>query len=158
MSTGSPTVYKKIIAAVDGSPASIRAASQAAHIAKMAGAELLIIHAVQEIKQGGVIGLRARYGDVTLVDAFRKVMKEDAEKMLAPIVKSATDSGTKVKSEIIVDEDESEAGAIIKYAEKHGADLIVVGSKGKSRFERILLGGVASKIVSAAKCQVLIMR
>lgn len=158
MAKGGAGAYKKIVAAVDGSPASIRAANQAIHIAKTDGAELAILHVVEDIKQGGVIGLRARYGDTDLVQAFKNVRTESADKIVTPIVKSAADAGVKAKKEILVDEGESEAGAITKYAERHGADLIVLGSTGRSKFERLLVGGVANKIVNAAKCQVLIVR
>jgi nucleotide-binding universal stress UspA family protein len=154
----SSAAYKKIVAAVDGSPTSMRAANQAIHIAKMDGAELTVIHIIEDVKQGGAIGLRAKYGDIKLVEAFRNVRTESANKLLSPIIESAIDAGIKAKSEILVDEGESEAGAITRYAEKHGADLIVLGSKGRSKFERLLVGGVTGKIVNAAKCQVLIVR
>lgn len=46
--------------------------------------------------------------------------------------------------------------AIVKAAED--ADLVVVGSRGLSRVERVLLGSVSTKVVQRAPCDVLVVR
>ena len=47
---------------------------------------------------------------------------------------------------------------IVENAEEIGADLIVLGSHGYSRWERLLLGSVSSSVVHHAHCSVLIVR
>ena len=44
------------------------------------------------------------------------------------------------------------AGAIIRYAEEHNVNLIVVGTRGRSAFTKLLLGSVASAVVTYAHC------
>jgi nucleotide-binding universal stress UspA family protein len=49
-------------------------------------------------------------------------------------------------------------GAIIDYAERGNVDLIVVGTRGKSGFKKVLLGSVAEDIVTYAYCPVLVVK
>lgn len=50
------------------------------------------------------------------------------------------------------------AQAILEEAEKWGADLIVMGSRGLGTFNRLLLGSVSNTVVHHAKCSVEIVR
>ncbi|MCQ1534762.1 universal stress protein [Methanosarcina sp. KYL-1] len=50
------------------------------------------------------------------------------------------------------------AEEIVNFAEKNGIELIVIGSLGKSRIERFLIGSVSEKVVRNAKVSVLIVR
>jgi nucleotide-binding universal stress UspA family protein len=52
----------------------------------------------------------------------------------------------------------SVAGSIIDYAENQSIDLIVVGSRGTSGFTKLLLGSVASKVVTYASCPALVIK
>ncbi len=47
---------------------------------------------------------------------------------------------------------------IIKLAEKNGADLIVVGTHGRTGFGKVLLGSVSERIIGRAKCAVLVVK
>ena len=48
--------------------------------------------------------------------------------------------------------------SILIYAENENVDLIVVGTKGRSGFKKLLLGSVASKVVTYAHCPVLVVK
>jgi nucleotide-binding universal stress UspA family protein len=73
----------KILVPVDTTPLSRKAANYGIHLAEVEKAkELIVIHIIEDVKQGGAIGLRARYGDVKLVEGFRKAKKNSAEEML----------------------------------------------------------------------------
>ncbi|MGH9986927.1 MAG: universal stress protein, partial [Nitrososphaeraceae archaeon] len=50
------------------------------------------------------------------------------------------------------------SGIIVNYAENMNVELIVVGMRGRSGFKRLLLGSVASDIVTYAHCPVLIVK
>jgi nucleotide-binding universal stress UspA family protein len=50
------------------------------------------------------------------------------------------------------------AEQIVKYAEQHSIDLIVMGHRGKSFFERWRLGSISQRVLSYAHCPVLIVR
>jgi nucleotide-binding universal stress UspA family protein len=150
---------KKILVPVDGSDLSFKAAEYAIHLAKVDNAEITTLNVVEDIKQGGAIGLQAKYGNVSLVDAFRKVRKDSAEQWMNKISQEAKSQGVTFKSEIIDDEDAtSEAGVITGYAEQYNFDLIVIGSKGRSKLGRLLTGGVTNAVVNSAKNPVLVVR
>lgn len=80
---------KKILVPVDGSDLSFKAAEYAIHLAKADDAEVTALNVVEDIKQGGAIGLQAKYGNVSLVDAFRKVRKDSAEQWMNKISQEA---------------------------------------------------------------------
>src|ERR687896_1098972 len=125
---------KKILVPVDGSDLSFRASEYAIHLAKADNAEITALNVVEDIKQGGAIGLQAKYGNVSLVDAFRKVRKDSAEKWIDKIREVAYSQGVAFKGEIVDDEDiTSESGVITEYAQKNSFDLIVIGSRGRSK-------------------------
>ena len=48
--------------------------------------------------------------------------------------------------------------SIVNYAEKTGVDLVVVGTRGRSGFKRLLLGSVASDVLTYAHCPVLVVK
>jgi nucleotide-binding universal stress UspA family protein len=50
------------------------------------------------------------------------------------------------------------AGEIVAVAERRGADLIVLGSRGRTGLRRLLLGSVARNVVSGSTASVLIVR
>jgi nucleotide-binding universal stress UspA family protein len=154
-----PIVLKKILVPIDGSDLSFRAAEYAVHLARTEKAEVTALNVVEDIKQGGAIGLQAKYGNVSLVDAFRKVRKDSAEKWIDKIREVAYSQGVAFKGEIVDDEDiTSESGVITEYAQKNNFDLIVIGSKGRSKLERLLMGGVTNSVVNNAKTSVLVVR
>jgi len=53
---------------------------------------------------------------------------------------------------------ERSAAALIRVAEECNADLLVVGTRGRTGIKRVLLGSVAEAVVRAAGCSVLVVR
>jgi nucleotide-binding universal stress UspA family protein len=58
----------------------------------------------------------------------------------------------------LIDSQMSIEGAIVEYAESHGVDLIIIGTRGRSGFRRLLLGSVASGVINYATCPVLVVK
>ena len=50
------------------------------------------------------------------------------------------------------------AEGIVDYAEENNIDLIVIGTRGRSGFKKLLLGSVASHVVTYAHCPVLVVK
>jgi nucleotide-binding universal stress UspA family protein len=48
--------------------------------------------------------------------------------------------------------------AIVDYAERENVDLIVIGSRGRRGFKKMLLGSVASDVVTYAYCPVMVVK
>jgi nucleotide-binding universal stress UspA family protein len=149
---------RKILVPADGSNASVSALKYAAHIAELEGddAVLLVIHVLEDVKQGGAIGLQAKYGNIRLVEGFKRTRRDAALKWLAPIEEAARKKGIRLKAEVL--DGDSEAQVIIDYAKKNSVDLIVIGSKGLSKFKRLLLGSVTNAVLGHAPCPVMVIR
>jgi nucleotide-binding universal stress UspA family protein len=148
---------KKILVPIDGSETSFKAANYAVNLAKMAAAELVPINIIEDVKQGGAIGLQAKYGNVSIVEAFKKTRKQTAEEWLRKIENAAEKLGVKVNSAILDSEGKNEKKLVIEYARKNGIDLIVIGSKGSSKFKGLWVGGFTNSILHEATIPVLVV-
>ena len=62
-----------------------------------------------------------------------------------------------LKTEVVVSST-SVIAAIVDYAEHENVDLIVIGSRGRSGFKKLLLGSTASGVVTYATCPVLVVK
>ena len=149
---------QEILVAVDGSAASKKAAADAIQLAKMANADLVFMHVIEDIKMGGVIGARTKYGDIKLVEGYNRARKEAALHWMRTFEELAKSEKVKAKSEILYDTGKSVTGTIVHYAQKNNVDLVVVGSRGLSKFRRLLVGSVASGVFNHAHCPVLVAR
>ena len=149
---------RKILAPTDASASSEKALAYAIHLAKLENAELSIVHVIDEIKMGGAIGLQAKYGNVKLIEGYNRARKEWALQWIKPFEEAAIKEQVKTNIEILYDTGKSEAGMIIDYAKEKNIDLIIMGTRGMSKFKRILVGSVASKVFEHADCSVMITR
>ncbi|MCV0431610.1 universal stress protein [Nitrosopumilus sp.] len=52
----------------------------------------------------------------------------------------------------------SNSEGILSFADNNNMDLIIMGSHGRSGFKKMVLGSVASQVVTKAKCPVLIVK
>jgi len=85
-------------------------------------------------------------------DETESKAKEDLEKIKnSNIVENVTTS-------IEIIHNPSTADGILSFAEKNNMDLIVMGSHGRSGFKKLVLGSVASEVVTKSHCRVLIVK
>jgi nucleotide-binding universal stress UspA family protein len=68
----------------------------------------------------------------------------------------SNEKNIQIKTEVIAST--NTAGGIVDYAEDKDIDLIVIGTRGKSGFKKMLLGSVASGVVTYAHCPVLVVK
>jgi nucleotide-binding universal stress UspA family protein len=153
-----PTV-SRILVPVDKAPLSMKAASYAIHLAELEKAkEVIVMHVVEDIKQGGAIGLRAKYGDVRMIEGFRKAKTGSAEEMISPIEEEAKKKGVNIKSEIIYADGKSVVKSITEYASRNHIDLIVIGGGDVSQRRFLIVGGsIAVGVVKKSRCPVVVM-
>jgi nucleotide-binding universal stress UspA family protein len=140
-------IISKILVAIDGSAASMDAADYATSISKKYNAELYALHVVR--------------ADVDLfgpheTSEFMTRMRNEGEKYLNQVKLIANEKNTQIKTEII--SSINIAGGILAYAEENNIDLIVIGTRGRSGFKRLLLGSVASRVVTYAHCPVFVSK
>ena len=146
-----PGDIKRILVPLDGSDSSFQAASYAVKLAKAAGAEVIFMHAVVnppyvEYKTAGLVIMH-----------YIDEAKRHAEMWYKKAGDVASKEGVKFSSETILDV-ASPADSIVNYADGKNADLIVMGTHGRTGIKRFLLGSVASGVVAHAKCSVLVVR
>ena len=83
-------------------------------------------------------------------------MRNEGEKYLDKVKVKANEKDIHIKTEIISSKDI--AGGILDIAEENNIDLIVIGTRGRSGFKRLLLGSVASHVATYAHCPVLVVK
>jgi nucleotide-binding universal stress UspA family protein len=152
--------FSKILVAVDGSETSLRASDYAIEIAAENNAVLLIaIHVFPS--QIGYAYSSDIYGSATPTSISELIedIKKEAEKWFDQIKQKidAINKKIQLKTEVVTT-DRSTASAIVEYVEHENIDLIVIGTRGRSGIKRMLLGSVASGVVTYAHCPVLVIK
>jgi nucleotide-binding universal stress UspA family protein len=146
------SAYKKILVAVDGSPAAQRGLREAIRLARSQHARLFIVHVVNEFMAYNYLESMAIGTDVRAVlrEAGRKILERAQAEARKQGVKAAT-----VMREIVGG---AAAGPIVREARKLGADLIVLGTHGRRGVRRLVLGSDAEQVVRTATVPVLLVR
>lgn len=87
---------------------------------------------------------------------LEKTARENASKVVGEAAEKVRGfTGATVSTDVLFGSPDSR---IVETAEEWNADLIVVGSHGYSRWERLLLGSVSDSVVHHAPCSVLVVR
>src|SRR5215212_8281369 len=141
---------KRIIVPLDGSDFSYHAAQYAINLARLTGGEILRIHAIADIPY---IEYMAPSG--LTVPRYIQEAKKQTEEWFSPVKSEAAKKGVKITTETIFNLP-SVPESIIDYASEQKADLIIIGTRGRSALKRIVLGSVASAVVAHAGCPVLV--
>jgi len=136
--------WKTIVLATDGSKHSTVATERAIAFAQSYGGELKVVSVVDVPSEF--------YAEAP--QAVEELVRK-AKGFVADIKKQAEASG--VKAETFVGESEA-FEAITKLAKDQAADMIVIGSHGRTGLRRLLMGSVAEKVIGYAPCPVLVVK
>jgi nucleotide-binding universal stress UspA family protein len=82
---------------------------------------------------------------------------EDAKTWLEKINQESKEDNIQLKPELINSHRPVDY-IILEYAEKNNIDLIVVGTRGRSGFNKLLLVSIASSVVTYAHCPVMVIK
>ena len=148
-------MFKKILIATDGSPDGDKAVSVAGEIARAFGAEIFLLHALPDIINDFIPeGYRelAAADHIRVGDVLNLVGNEILKRAHLRLRTAGTEN---VK---IVSARGPAAQAILDYSENHSVDLIVMGCRGLSAFEQLILGSVSQKVSQLANCNCLVVR
>ncbi len=141
--------YQTILAATDFSETANAAVEHAAELARHFDAALVLVHAYNvEIP----IASPAMAGGYVLPDNFFEQIGEQATLQVEEAAKALTEKGVKATGVAI---DQPAALAITGEAERRGADLIVMGTRGLTGLKHVAFGSVADRVVRTASCPVL---
>ena len=136
---------KHILVGYDGSEHAAKAFAMAVDLAGKYGAELEVLCVARPPEPPGMVE----------TEAMLENAQEHFEQAFAALIPQATAVGLHPKLTVLVG---NPADQIIHHANAVGADLIVLGHRGKSRMQRWLLGSISKRVSSYAHCAVLIVR
>jgi nucleotide-binding universal stress UspA family protein len=141
---------KKIVVGIDGSPQAEQAAARAFELARELKASVKLVHALPPL----IYPPEAMMVPTVDLDAARY---EGARQTLTLTLSRLADAsrGVTVDTEVVSG---TAAEVLVETAERQGAQLIVVGSRGRGPLSRLLLGSVADRVVHLARANVLVVR
>jgi nucleotide-binding universal stress UspA family protein len=139
-------MFNKIIWATDGSPSADAALGLAKSLANQDGASLLAVHSIRVLAGPGSHGAFPEQAD-----------EEEVEDKIKHQVAELGRDGISAETRIVEGGVSSAAHTIARVAEEEGADLIVVGTRGRTRLAGLLVGSVTSRLLHIAPCPVLVV-
>ncbi|HET7284018.1 MAG TPA: universal stress protein [Nitrososphaeraceae archaeon] len=153
--------FSKILVAIDGSDHSMKAAEYAIDIARDNKAQLIALTVldISKIAYAASAFIASPIYGLDKLERNRKESQEWLDKVgkLAS-QKSNDNNNNDIQFKSQIEESMSVAGTIVDYAENQNIDLIVVGSRGRSGFKKLLLGSVASGVVTYTHCPVMVVK
>ena len=152
-------MYKKILVAFDGSEPSRNALDHAVSIAVMWKAELTILSVVPQVMMPVFPdgGLGAAPIAATHMTDYQDRMREIYAKSLREVEDDVKEAfpDLKVSSRLLEGRPSS---TIVDEAEKDGADLIVIGSRGLGGITGWILGSTSRRVVESCTKPVLVVK
>jgi nucleotide-binding universal stress UspA family protein len=139
--------YRNVLVPTDGSDGARTALGVGIDVANAAGAGLHVLSVVDTASLG--VDVRT--------DIQSASLREGAERIVEEATTSATEAGVGSVSGT-VGEGTSIHRAIGSYVEDHDIDLVVLGTHGRTGFDRYVLGSVAEKLVRTSAVPVLTVR
>jgi nucleotide-binding universal stress UspA family protein len=152
-------LFSKILVAIDGSKQSMNAAYYAINVSNKFNAQLYAIHVVKDPEYMEMFS----FGIYDIETPFRRKSSleqviQKAKEWFDEIKVKANEKSIRISKTELIGTSASVEGAIVNYAEKNNIDLIVLGTKGYSGIKKLLLGSVASAVLTYAHCPVMVIR
>lgn len=146
--------FKIIVAAVDFSQTSARALARAAHFAAQDGAELHVLHVFaapwRQLSFGEMMPL--------ISPEMEKEYRDGLERQLAEFARPIASAHPGLRLRTICHDTNTHRSGIVDYAKSASADLIVLGTRGRTNLRDILLGSTAEKALAASHCSILAVK
>lgn len=143
-------MFKKILVATDGSKHAEKAVGCAIGLAETFGAELIILSAVEKAQ----LERLEPYAKESIQE-IREKMKSKASQFVDEAEKKAKNKGIKVTKYVLMGDP---AELVCDQAEREEADLVVVGTRGGTGIQRVVVGSHAVRIIRWSKRPVLVVR
>jgi len=147
---------RKILVTIDGSENSKKAAEYAGSLAKKYNAQLIILYVLYSELGFAYSNLLGVSTPKAIEDAL-ETQKKDVQKWFDEIRSKLKNTNISVTDKIIISVS-SIVGEIIGFADKEKVDLIILGTRGRTGFKKLLLGSVAEGVVTHSSCPVMVVR
>ena len=145
-------MYKRILVPVDGSGTSLKGLNEAIALAQATGAELKLVHIVNEFLDDYAIAPSVNYERI--FDSLR----DAGQKTLSGANAHAREKGVVTECELNETIGARASNVILEAAKNWHADLIVMGTHGRRGWRRLALGSDAEMVLRSAPVPVLMVR
>jgi len=146
-------MFKHILLATDGSKASDEAVRLAVDLAAEQGARLTAVYVIDPYPYAGVGEASAQGFQAYMSAAYEYAGQADAR-----VSELCQRAGRTVDKQFMRLEGVSAVESIVQAVKDQGADLVVVGSHGRTGVARLMLGSTAAKLVAQSPVPVLVAR
>ena len=143
-------MIRRILHPSDLSPASRAAFTKAIALAKQNRAQLIVAHVLAPL-----LPTADGYMSPQQYAEWDAASRKHGEKRLGALVAQARSTGVRASSLLL---EGNAADRIVRAARSKRADMIVMGTHGRTGFSRMFLGSVASRVVGLAGCPVMTVR
>ena len=143
---------RTILVPTDFSPDATAALDLAVDLARRFDARIELFHAYHLEVPPFYAGLG---GDFTTPFDIVEPIRKEAEGAMEKLVADVGARGVETKGRVVM---ERAAAAIVDEAERLGADLVVLGTRGLTGLDHMLLGSTAERVVRLAPCPVLTVK
>ena len=143
-------MFRKILLATDGSEPSKRALQAVIELGKAFRSEVLVFHVNEK-------GQHSRMEFEEDAVTFRWESERNSQVLVDEAAQALRDAGVQVSTQVLGKFD-SVATEIAEVAKQFNADVVVMGSTGRSAVAAALLGSVAQRVVHESGLPVLIVR
>ncbi len=142
----------RIVVGIDFSPYAEVARQRAFAMAVATGSEVILLHAFEDSDYQGQRSwmLRSKTFDKLLLRS-----RQLAQEQLESLTKHFADAGIRVQAEV---SDLGPAEALIEAAERHNAELVIVGTHAHTGWKRLTVARIAQRVVRRSPCSVLVAR
>jgi nucleotide-binding universal stress UspA family protein len=149
-------MYQRIFVAIDGSETSRRALDHALLLAVEQHAHVRIVHAIEWIEH---LALSLSGGYPVDFSGLAKSRREEGQRVLADAKTESEAAGLEAEFAILEGKEPMDrtGGLLVQDADKWDADLIVIGSHGRTGLARFVLGSVAESVIRTAQRPVLLI-
>lgn len=151
-------MYRHILVPIDGSASSLTVADHAFELAAQLGAEVTVLHVLDELTVPFVQYGMEPYVDVESVSVEVIEAQRRASDDLVSDVAGRAPEGLTVTTQVVESAGRRTAESIVHAADEHDADLIVMGTHGHRGLSRMFLGSVADGVIRSADVPVTVVR
>lgn len=138
-------MFSNVLVAIDGSESANKAFERAIYLAQKCNSKLDLVHVVQ-----CDVG-----GDSANTFEIIDDLKDKANKMLEEYKIQAAKNNVPIQISIMQGDP---AKVIIELAKAKSYDLIIMGTRGRTAFQELLIGSVSQKVMHHASCPVMVVR
>jgi universal stress protein A len=143
---------RRILYATDFSKASARALDEAVSLAKQNHAELLVAHVIEP---AGQYAAGEDFGGAELYMKLEEAAEQDAQRSMQKLMGKLKQARVNAKSLLLKGLAHEQ---IVKAAKSRKANMIVIGTHGRTGLSKLFMGSVAGRVVSLASCPVVTVR